>query len=49
MRNKSAGEEVKELIISFGKSYKPVPQDTILRWIKSELADAGVYTCFQSY
>ena len=43
-RNTLVGEEIKDLIISFGKPYKPVSQDRIWRWIKSELADAWVDT-----
>ena len=42
MRNALVGEEIKDLIISFGKPHKPVSHETISRWIKSELTDAGV-------
>ena len=44
MRSALVGEEIKDLIISFGKSHKPVLHETISRWIKSELTDAGVDT-----
>ena len=44
MRNALVKEEVKDLIISFGKPYKPVLHETTSRWIKSELTDAGVDT-----
>ena len=44
MRNALVGEEIKDLIISFGKCNKPVSPETISRWIKSELTDAGVDT-----
>ena len=43
MRNTLVGEQIKSLIISFGKPYKPVSEHTILRWIKFEL-DAAVDT-----
>ena len=42
MQNALVGEEIKDLIISFGKPYKPVSHETILKSIKNELIDAGV-------
>ena len=42
MRNVLVGEEIKDLVISFGKLHKPVSHDTISMWIKSELANDGV-------
>ena len=44
MRNASVGDEIKDLIISFGKPHKPVTHETISRWIKSEFTDVGVDT-----
>ena len=44
MRSTLVREEIKDLIISFRKPYRPVSQDTISRWIKNEQADAGVNT-----
>ena len=41
MRSTLAGEDIKDFIISFGKHYKSVLQDTIFRKIKSKIADAG--------
>ena len=43
-RNALVGKGIKDLIISFGKPHKPVSHETISRWIKSELTDAGVDT-----
>ena len=42
VRNTLVGEEIKDLIISFGKPYKPVSHETTSRWIKNEVADTGV-------
>ena len=40
MRNALVGEEIKDIIISFGKPYKTVWHDMISSWIKSKLTDA---------
>ena len=34
MRNVLVGEEIKDLIISFGKPHEPVSHETISQWIK---------------
>ena len=48
MRNALVVEEIKDLIISLPKPHKPVSHETISRWIKNEITDAAVDTCFQS-
>ena len=37
-----ANDDVKELVISYGKPHQPVGSDTLLRWIKDELKLSGV-------
>ena len=44
IRNALVEEEIKDLIISFGKLHKPVLHETISRWIKIQLPDAEVDT-----
>ena len=44
MQNALVGEEIKDLIINFGKPHKLVSHETISRWINSKLADDGVDT-----
>ena len=44
MRNALVGEKIKDPIINFGKAHKPVSHETISRWIKSKLTNAGADT-----
>ena len=44
MQKALVGEKIKDLIISFGKPHNPVSHNTVSRWIKSQLIDAGVDT-----
>ena len=37
-------EEVRELLITYGKPHKPVSRDSVRNWIKNELTSAGVDT-----
>ena len=37
-------QDIRDLIISYGKPHKPVSSETISRWIKDELSKAGVNT-----
>ena len=46
-RNQLVNDEVRELLITYGKPHKPVSRDSAGRWIKNELTNAGVYTVFQ--
>ena len=41
-RNKLVNEEVRKLLITYGKPHKPVSRDSVGRWIKNELANAGI-------
>ena len=38
--------EVKDFLIGYGNSHRPVTRDTVARWIKDELPPSGV--CIQS-
>ena len=37
-------DEARELLITYGKSHKPVSRDSVGRWIKNELTNASVDT-----
>ena len=37
-------DEVRELLITYGKPHKPVSRDSVGRWIINELTNAGVDT-----
>ena len=39
-----ANDDVKELVISYGKPHRPVGSDTLSRWIKDELKLSGIDT-----
>ena len=43
-RNHLVNDEVRELLIRYGKSHKPVSSESVGRWIKNELTNAGVDT-----
>ena len=43
-RNHLVNEEVRELLITYGKPHKLVSRDSVGRWIKNELTNAGVDT-----
>ena len=43
-RNHLVNDEVRELLIRYGKSHKPVSSKSVGRWIKDELTNAGVDT-----
>lgn len=44
LRTKELRKEHKQLFISFQKPYKPISKDTISRWIKSVMTEAGIDT-----
>ena len=44
IRNTLATQDIRDLIISYGKPHKPVSSGTISRWIKDELSKVGVDT-----
>ena len=37
-------QDIRDLLISYGKPHKPVSSEAISRWIKDELSKAGVDT-----
>ena len=37
-------QDIRDLLISYGKPHKPVSSEAISRWIKDELSNAGVDT-----
>ena len=37
-------EEVRELLITYGKPHERVSRDSVVRWFKNELTNAGVDT-----
>ena len=43
-RNHLVHDEVRELLITYGKPHKPVSRDSVGRWIINELTNAGVDT-----
>ena len=43
-RNHLVNDEVRELLITYGKPHKPVSRDSLGRWIKNELTNSGVGT-----
>ena len=43
-RNQLVNDKVRELLITYGKPQKPVSRDSVGRWIKNELTNAGVDT-----
>ena len=43
-RNQLVNDEVRELLIKYEKPHKPVSRDSVARWIKNELTNAGVDT-----
>ena len=43
-RNQQVNDEVRELLITYGKPHKPVSRDSVARWIKNGLRNASVDT-----
>ena len=43
-QNHLVNDEVRELLITYGKPHKPVSRDSVRRWIKNELKNAVVDT-----
>ena len=43
-RNHQVNEEVRELLITYGKPHEPVSRDSVVGWFKNELTNAGVDT-----